>query len=152
MNRVHGKLAAWLASSCLLSMLCVLPAVTQDQSSRSQSSTATDQSSSTTKAKKKKKTKKTKKTKGESTSAAAESEGNPSTAPATNAAKKSSVQSSGAASDSDIAAAKSSGKVWVNLDSGIYHKSGRWYGKTKNGKFMTEKEAKAAGYKPAQKE
>jgi hypothetical protein len=51
------------------------------------------------------------------------------------------------ASSSDIAAAKSSGKVWVNLDSGVYHKGGRWYGTTKNGKFMTEAEAKQAGYK-----
>ena len=52
----------------------------------------------------------------------------------------------------EIAAAKASGKVWVNTESGIYHKSGRWYGKTKNGKFMTEAEAKAAGYKEAHKE
>ncbi len=51
----------------------------------------------------------------------------------------------------DIAAAKASGKVWVNLDTGIYHKGGRWYGKTKTGKFMTEAEAKAAGYKESRK-
>jgi hypothetical protein len=54
------------------------------------------------------------------------------------------------ASDSDIASAKSSGKVWVNTDSGVYHKGGRWYGKTKTGKFMTEGEAKAAGYKASE--
>jgi hypothetical protein len=60
--------------------------------------------------------------------------------------------SSGAPSAADIAAAKVAGKVWVNLDTGVYHKSGRWYGKTKNGKFMTEAEAKTAGYKPAKKE
>jgi hypothetical protein len=59
---------------------------------------------------------------------------------------------SGGASQSEIAAAKSSSKVWVNLDSGIYHKSGRWYGRTKNGKFMTEAEAKAAGYKASQRD
>lgn len=29
---------------------------------------------------------------------------------------------------------------------GVYHKSGRRYGKTKQGKFMTESEAKAAVY------
>jgi hypothetical protein len=58
----------------------------------------------------------------------------------------------GKASSSEIAAAKASGKVWVNTESGVYHKSGRWYGKTKSGKFMTEAEAKAAGYKAAQKE
>ncbi len=56
------------------------------------------------------------------------------------------------ASSPEIAAAQASGKVWVNTESGVYHKSGRWYGKTKAGKFMTESEAKAAGYKAAQKE
>jgi hypothetical protein len=54
-------------------------------------------------------------------------------------------------SAADIAAAKASGKVWVNLDSGIYHKGGRWYGKTKNGKFMTEADAKKAGYKTSKR-
>jgi hypothetical protein len=67
-------------------------------------------------------------------------------------AKKTSTKAAPApaASDADIASAKSSGKVWVNLDSKVYHKSGRWYGKTKSGKFMTEDEAKAAGYKASQ--
>ena len=69
---------------------------------------------------------------------------------------KSSSKSAGAGtasdSDSEIAAAKASGKVWVNTDSGVYHKSGRWYGKTKAGKFMTEREAKAAGYKATKKQ
>jgi hypothetical protein len=58
----------------------------------------------------------------------------------------------GKPSSSDIAAAKASGKVWVNTESRVYHKGGRWYGKTKQGKFMTEAEAKAAGYKAAAKE
>jgi hypothetical protein len=52
----------------------------------------------------------------------------------------------------EIAAAKASGKVWVNLNSGIYHKGGRWYGKTKSGKFMTPDEARKAGYKPARRD
>ncbi len=44
------------------------------------------------------------------------------------------------------------GMVWVNLDSGVYHKEGtRWYGKTKNGKFMTEADAIKAGYKSAKR-
>jgi len=60
--------------------------------------------------------------------------------------------SSSTPSAADIAAAKASGKVWVNLDSGIYHKGGRWYGKTKNGKFMTSDEAKKAGFKAAKRE
>jgi hypothetical protein len=73
---------------------------------------------------------------------------------APSAAPKSSTASSthAAASTPEIAAAQSSGKVWVNTESGVYHKSGRWYGKTKQGKFMTEAEAKAAGYKAAAKE
>lgn len=52
----------------------------------------------------------------------------------------------------DIAAAKASHKVWVNLDTGIYHKGGRWYGKTKTGKFMTADDAKKAGYKAAKRD
>ena len=52
----------------------------------------------------------------------------------------------------EIAAAKASGKVWVNTETRVYHKGGRWYGKTKAGKFMTEADAKAAGYKAAQRE
>ena len=50
-------------------------------------------------------------------------------------------------SDSEIAAAKSSGKVWVNTETGVYHKGGRWYGATKQGKFMTEEDAIKAGYR-----
>ena len=57
-----------------------------------------------------------------------------------------------APSAADIAAAKASHKVWVNLDTGIYHKGGRWYGKTKSGKFMTTDDAKKAGYKAAKRD
>ena len=45
---------------------------------------------------------------------------------------------------------KSAGMVWVNTDTGVYHKQGtRWYGKTKKGKYMLEADAIKAGYKPA---
>jgi hypothetical protein len=70
----------------------------------------------------------------------------------TSDATKSAKSSSSPASEADIAAAKASGKVWVNLDSGVYHKGGRWYGKTKNGKFMTVDEAKKAGYTAAKRD
>jgi hypothetical protein len=56
------------------------------------------------------------------------------------------------ASASDIAEARAAGKVWVNTETGVYHKSGRWYGKTKQGKFMSEDEAKKAGYHAAKSE
>jgi hypothetical protein len=49
-------------------------------------------------------------------------------------------------SAADIAAAESAGKVWVNTESGVYHKGGKYYGKTKQGKFMTEADAQKAGY------
>jgi Helix-hairpin-helix motif len=39
------------------------------------------------------------------------------------------------------------GMVWVNTKSGVFHYEGdRWYGKTKEGKFMTEADALKAGY------
>ncbi len=41
-------------------------------------------------------------------------------------------------------------RVWVNTNSGIYHCPGtRWYGKTKQGKYMSECEAMKAGYRAA---
>ena len=40
------------------------------------------------------------------------------------------------------------GMVWVNTDSKIFHRPGdRWYGKTKQGQFMTEQDAVKAGYR-----
>jgi cytoskeletal protein RodZ len=46
-----------------------------------------------------------------------------------------------------------SGMVWVNTGSRVYHKPGtRWYGKTKHGKYMTEADAIKAGYHAAAKE
>lgn len=54
-----------------------------------------------------------------------------------------------AASAADIAAAQAKGLVWVNLNTGVYHKDGSFYGKTKKGKFMTEDEAKKAGHHSA---
>jgi hypothetical protein len=56
------------------------------------------------------------------------------------------------ASDAEIQSAKASGKVWVNTDSGVYHKGGKWYGATKQGKFMTEQDAAKAGYRAAKNE
>jgi hypothetical protein len=75
--------------------------------------------------------------------------------PTTATGKKSSskaASATGAPTDSQIAAAKSSGQVWVNTETGVYHKGGRWYGKTKSGKFMSEADAKVAGYKASHRD
>jgi hypothetical protein len=46
--------------------------------------------------------------------------------------------------------ADTSGQVWVNTRSGRYWKPGsRYYGKTKQGEYMSEKEAVQKGYRPA---
>ena len=57
-----------------------------------------------------------------------------------------------APSDSEIADAKAKGLVWVNSSSKIYHKEVKFYGKTKRGKFMSEDDAKKAGYREAKTE
>lgn len=42
------------------------------------------------------------------------------------------------------------GMVWVNTKSKVFHREGdRWYGKTKEGKFMTEADAVKEGYRPS---
>ncbi len=39
-------------------------------------------------------------------------------------------------------------KVWVNTNTGVYHYPGqRWYGRTKQGEYMTEDEAKKRGFR-----
>jgi hypothetical protein len=53
-------------------------------------------------------------------------------------------------SAADIANAKTKGLVWVNTNTKVYHFStDSHYGTTKAGKFMTETDAKAAGYRAA---
>jgi hypothetical protein len=71
-------------------------------------------------------------------------------APAATSTKAAKVKAP-APTDADIADATSKGLVWVNLNTKVYHKPGvATYGHTKNGKFMTEADAQAAGYKAAQ--
>jgi hypothetical protein len=59
-----------------------------------------------------------------------------------------SVSDGAARTSSKPGALRAGGKVWVNTESGIYHREGdRWYGKTKHGQYMTEAEAIRAGYR-----
>ena len=76
--------------------------------------------------------------------------------PSTSAAKSAAssktgtaVQAAGAPTDAQIADAKSKGMVWANKNTKVYHKEGQFYGKTKDGVFMTEADAQKAGYKQA---
>jgi hypothetical protein len=92
-------------------------------------------------------TKSTKKKKSKEDSSAA-----PATPAATTATPSKAPENSAGVTAADISKAQSSGMVWVNTDSGVYHKSGRYYGKTKQGKFMSEGDAKKAGYREAKQE
>jgi len=63
--------------------------------------------------------------------------------------KKAAAEAATAPTAQEITDAKAKGMVWVNTSTKVYHKEGAYYGKTKKGKFMTEDEAKSAGYKAA---
>ena len=53
----------------------------------------------------------------------------------------------GAGAQTEARVPPTKGMVWVNTSTKVYHREGdRWYGKTKQGKFMTEDEAIKAGY------
>jgi hypothetical protein len=129
------RLPLWTILLCLLWGL-----FSANLAARSQEASPCEQTSSTSKKQQKSK---------QQTAVQSDASGD-----ATASRKKSSSKTTGqsSASTEEIAAAKASGKVWVNLDSGVYHKAGRWYGKTKNGKFMSEDEAKQAGYRESKRQ
>jgi hypothetical protein len=129
MNFFARRIELWMVAFCVTLAVAISPVLARAQSTSSGASSKTSQPADPT-----------------SPTATAPA---PPPSSGNAAAAKTASKSGGAASAQEIAAAKASGKVWVNTESGVYHKSGRWYGKTKSGKFMTEAEAKAAGYKPA---
>ncbi len=67
------------------------------------------------------------------------------------ATRRTSAPANSTASTGEIANARAKGMVWVNTESKVYHKDGRYYGNTKHGKFMSESDAQKAGYKAAKK-
>jgi hypothetical protein len=63
--------------------------------------------------------------------------------------KSKAIEATPAPTAQEIADAKAKGMVWVNTSTKVYHKDGQFYGTTKKGKFMTEDDAKKAGYRAA---
>ena len=73
----------------------------------------------------------------------------PASAPATSSASTKGT-SSAPPSERTAAAGGGAGKVWVNTDSKVYHcEKDALYGKTKQGEYMTEAQAKASGARAA---
>ena len=70
--------------------------------------------------------------------------------PSTQAPQAASQPRERAPDNSRASEQSSSTRVWVNTKSGVYHCPGtRWYGATKSGEYTTERQARAAGDRPA---
>ena len=73
----------------------------------------------------------------------------PTSTSGTNTSAGAATTQSASAANTPQAPGGGNGKVWVNKDTKVFHREGdRWYGKTKNGEYMTERDAIAAGYRP----
>lgn len=70
-----------------------------------------------------------------------------SSAPASSGSKAATSSKSSSA-EAPYQAPPSPGMVWVNTETKVFHREGdHWYGKTKKGKYMSEADAVAAGYR-----
>jgi len=96
-----------------------------------------------------KETKESKKESTTSTTSAASSAAAAAPAAASGSSAKKAGPSAPAASSAESAQAPpAKGMVWVNTETKVFHREGdRWYGKTKHGKYMTEADALAAGFR-----
>lgn len=150
MQRTHKALIVWLVAALLVAgNVWARSQATQQNGDRSQSG------SSTVEKNQKKTDANTASSQAPDSNAAASKQKNASKpAPAAPAdSSGSGAPATKPAASPHTPPANAGGTVWVNTDSGIYHKPGsRWYGKTKRGKYMTEADAVRAGYREAKKE
>jgi len=65
-------------------------------------------------------------------------------------ANSASTQTTNASKASSTSAGNPDARVWVNTNSSVYHCPGsHWYGATKQGGYMTQRQAQQAGNRPA---
>ncbi len=131
-----------------LTVVCLSAVLTVGAATFAFAAPAPQDTTKTTKTKKSKKTTDTTSTKATTATTAP-----PAAAATKTTAKTTKSETTKNATPEQIAAAKAAGQVWVNTSTKVYHDaSSQFYGSTKAGKFMSEKDAIAAGNHKAKNE